>query len=91
MSSGQLRPSDSIAPQYHPYVQAVSSGDPSHASVTMERNHFEYTSSLVKTPEPVHGASQESSLQDILEEFQPCWTEVANTFSDVPDDLLSLF
>ncbi|XP_069835377.1 homeobox protein Mix.1-like isoform X2 [Dendropsophus ebraccatus] len=87
---GQLRPANNTMHPYHPYVQGVSSSHLSHGSVPMERNH-EYTSSLLKTPEPIHSASQESSLQDILEEFQPCWTEVADYVSDVPDDLLSLF
>ncbi|XP_056387369.1 homeobox protein prophet of Pit-1-like isoform X2 [Hyla sarda] len=91
LSSGPMRPIDCTVQPFHPYIQAVSSSHLPNGIVPMERNISEYPPSLVKTPEPVHGASQDSSLQDILEEFQPCWTEVAGHFSDVPDDLLGLF
>ncbi|XP_071986661.1 homeobox protein prophet of Pit-1-like [Engystomops pustulosus] len=83
-AGGQLRPPDSCAQDYHPYVPVVPSSHPAHGSM-------EYTSSSSKTQDPIHIAPQESSLQDILEEFQPRWTEVATNNTHLTEDLQCLF
>ncbi|XP_075050520.1 uncharacterized protein LOC142131999 [Mixophyes fleayi] len=77
------------AQQYHPYMQPVSSSHLQHPTCILETSGTEYSTTFVNSKEPVHGATQELSLLDILEEFQPFWTEQANSnFTGVTDDLL---
>ncbi|XP_063819193.1 uncharacterized protein LOC135057228, partial [Pseudophryne corroboree] len=76
---------DPTARHYYPHMQHGSS---SHLQQpTFCSDYSTDSTDFANSPRPVVGVTQELSLQDILEEFQPCWADVANTFSDLTSDL----
>lgn len=81
---------DITQPQLQPYIkpQWFPSSNLPHAASPLETHSPEHTSACASASEPDTSVDQEFSLQNFLDEFQPCWTEAVTNSFGVSDDLL---
>lgn len=81
---------DVTQPQLLPYVkpQVFPSSNLSSTPSSLETIGSDDATACTIALESGEGAAQEFLLQDILQEFQPSWSETANNLAGVLDDLL---
>lgn len=88
--SGFLSAFDVTQPQLLPYVksQVFPSSNLSSTPSSQETIGSDHATACTIALDSGQGATQEFLLQDILQEFQPSWSETANNVAGVLDDLL---
>ncbi|MEE6488719.1 hypothetical protein FKM82_015337, partial [Ascaphus truei] len=88
-SADPLRSLHSNAPQHH-FTPPISSDHLPPSPNSLESRGSSCSSAFTDHMESPPSLMHDCSLEQILEEFQPCWMEEANTFTTEIDDLSEL-